>query len=73
MVDMEIIMPGKIRKGNLNSGTMRLPVYRNWYVWNPHSERFQDQTLYMYRGHDRAAFTRIPEDAALLRNCSLVT
>ncbi len=48
-------------------------VHRNWYFWNPQTDKFQDKTLYMYRGHDRAAFTRIPEDAALLRNCSLVT
>ena len=60
------------KEGNI-SGAISLPVYRNWYIWNPNQERFQDQGLYMYRGHDRAAFTRIPEDAALLRNCSLVT
>jgi len=44
---------------------------RNWYVFNPHNTRFEDYGLYMQRGHDRADFTRIPEDAAMLRNCKL--
>ena len=46
-------------------------VYRNWYVFNPHNTRFEDYGLYMQRGHNRADFTRIPEDAAMLRNCKL--
>ena len=48
-----------------------LVFYRNWYVFNPHNTRFEDYGLYMQRGHNRADFTRIPEDAAMLRNCKL--
>ena len=71
MVIMETTITGE---GKLNKDyKISFSDHRNWYFWNPQTEKFQDKTLYMYRGHDRAAFTRIPEDAALLRNCSLVT
>jgi len=46
---------------------------RNWYVWNPESNKFVDYGLNMYRGHDQAAFTRIPEDAKIFRTCKKVT
>ena len=45
--------------------------FRNWYVWNPHNWRFEDYGLNMQRHHYQGAFTRIPEDAAMLRGCNL--
>ena len=49
--------------------TRTLP--RNWFVWNPATEKFVDYGLNMQRRHFQGAFTRIPEDAAILRNCDL--
>ena len=45
--------------------------FRNWYVWNPHNWRFDDYGMHMQRHHYQGAFTRIPEDAAMLRGCNL--
>ena len=53
------------------NGLVKILFYRNWYVFNVHNTRFEDYGLYMQRGHNRADFTRIPEDAAMLRNCKL--
>ena len=44
---------------------------RNWYVWNPHDDKFVDYGLHMLRGHMQGAFTRIPEDAMILRTCKI--
>ena len=46
-------------------------LFRNWYVWNPHNWRFDDYGMHMQRHHYQGAFTRIPEDAAMLRGCNL--
>ena len=43
----------------------------NWWLWSPESWRFEDRDLYMYRSHEAGAFTRIPEDAAIIRKCQL--
>ena len=67
--------PGKLPDKLISYKTFNkldnLILYRNWYVWNPHNERFDDYTLYMQRKHYQAAFTRIPEDAVMLRECKL--
>ena len=45
---------------------------RNWWIWNGNKQRFADPTLYMRREHVGGDFTRIPEDALILRKCSLL-
>ena len=49
----------------------RIKCFRNWYVWNPRDNRYEDFGLYMYRPHYHGAFTRIPEDAMVLRTCKI--
>ena len=41
-------------------------------MWNPQTNKFKDESLYLRRAHYRGDFTRIPEDAAVLRECSLL-
>ena len=48
-----------------------LHTISNWWLWSPESWRFEDRDLYMYRPHEAGAFTRIPEDAAIIRKCKL--
>ena len=48
-----------------------MTFYRNWLVWNPDDNKFRDHGLYMQRGHDHAAFTRVPEDAKIFRTCKI--
>jgi hypothetical protein len=45
---------------------------RNWWIWDPQSTRFENHNLNMRREHVGGDFTRIPEDAMLLRTCSLL-
>ena len=42
---------------------------RNWYMWNHISERHEDYSLYLTHPHFLGDFTRIPEDAEILKTC----
>ena len=44
---------------------------RNWWMWNPENYKFEDQDIYMRRQHVGGDWTRIPEDAWILRTCNL--
>ena len=45
--------------------------HRNWYIWDPSTNRYEDHGVHMRRPHYQGAFTRIPEDAMILRDCKL--
>ena len=44
---------------------------RNWWVWNIDNNKWDDWNIHMTRDHYQGSFTRIPEDAAILRNCKI--
>ena len=46
-------------------------LFRNWWVWSFDDTKFKDWNIHMYRDHYQGSFTRIPEDAAMLRACNL--
>ena len=45
---------------------------RNWWLWNPVNNRYEDHGVSMRRQHCGGDWTRIPEDALVLRSCSLL-
>ena len=45
---------------------------RNWWLWNPSSYKYEDHGLNMARQHVGGDWTRIPEDAWMLRTCSIL-
>ena len=45
---------------------------RTWWMWNPITYKFVDQSISMIRQHCGGDWTRIPEDAWVLRSCSLL-
>ena len=59
-------------KSKVDSCKNFISLCRNWWIWSPESWRFEDLGLYMRRDHVGGDFTRIPEDALLLRKCSLL-
>ena len=47
----------------------------NWFIWNTETERHEDHGLgEMAHAHNEGAdFTRLPEDALILRTCTMQT
>ena len=45
---------------------------RNWWLWNPTNYKYEDIGVSMSRQHCGGDWTKIPEDAWVLRTCSLL-
>ena len=69
--DMEMSQPGKIKILDVKSQLEFEQPHRNWYIWDTSTNRCEDHGVSMGRPHYQGAFTRIPEDAMVLRDCKL--
>ena len=69
--DMEMSQPGKIKILDVKSQLEFEQPHRNWYIWDTSTNRYEDHGVSMRRPHYQGAFTRIPEDAMMLRKCTV--
>ena len=70
LIDTETLLQGMVIKFHKYYQELK-EFHRNWYIWDPSTNRYEDHGVSMRRPHYQGAFTRIPEDAMVLRDCKL--